>query len=238
MALGTGDDGGFPPMTACHRRAALAALLLLGVFCLPARGQDNPLVQRGIPAEATADNAVQARERAFAAARRAAWQRLAAATGTTQNPSDSQLESMVSAIIVESERTTPTRYVGRLTVQFASGTAGLTRAPGIATLPGQAPAPTRAADGGLNLPPAAAVASIEASTAFAGGLAEWLELRRRLLSNPAVAGMELQAISMDAARMRLSLRAQPGEAQSSLVDAGIWVDGAGPSWRVGLAGGR
>ncbi|MFL1460607.1 hypothetical protein ACI6QG_00210 [Roseococcus sp. DSY-14] len=225
-------------MTILTRRVALLACLLLAALCPPAWGQDNPLVQRGIPAEATADNAVQARERAFAAARRAAWQRLAAATGSTQNPSDSQLESMVSAIIVESERTTPTRYVGRLTVQFASGTAGLTRAPGIAALPGQVPPPSRAADPATGSAPAAAVASIAATTSFAGGLAEWLELRRRLLANPAVAGMQLEAISMDAARLRLSLRSQPGEAQSALMDSGIWVDGAGPAWRVGLAGGR
>ena len=90
------------------------------LFCLPAAAQDNPLVQRGVPAEATAENAVLARDRAHASARRIAYQRLMEQTGgtTASSPSDSQLESMVAALIVEEERTTPTRYSGRLTVQF------------------------------------------------------------------------------------------------------------------------
>jgi hypothetical protein len=198
-------------------------------FCAPVLGvgawaQDNPLIQRGIPAEATAENAVQARERAHANARRIAWQRLAAATGTTQNPSDSQLESMVSALIVEEERITGTRYVGRLTVQFASGTAGLSRSGG------------SGGGGGVNVP-APAQASIEVGTRF-GSFREWLELRRRLSGTEGVANVEVLAISPETARLRLALRSQPADAQMALANAGIWVDGSGPSWRIGLAEGR
>lgn len=211
-------------------RASRFALpfLLLGAFCAPAGAQDNPLVQRGITAEATAENAVQARERAFAQARRAAWQRLAAQTGSTDNPSDARLESMVSAIIVEQERTTPTRYVGRLTVQFASGTAGLTRPAATAAAP---------ATGGMLNVPAAAVASVDAQAQFAG-LAEWLELRRRLGTAEGVAGVEVTALAVDQARLRLSLRARPEEAAGLVSGSGLWVDGSGPAWRIGLAGGR
>lgn len=243
---------GNPTMNASTGRGALLATLLLGALCLPAWGQDNPLVQRGVAAEATAENAVQARERAFVAARRAAWQRLAAATGSSQNPSDAQLESMTRAIIVESERTSGTRYVGRLTVQFASGTAGVSGSSGIARATGDAGAPRATAEAGSA--PAAStrtsssngegavaggpsVASIEASAGFRS-LPEWLEVRRRLLASGQVTNVEVQAISMDAARLRLALRSQPGDAQAALTDAGFWVDGAGPGWRIGLAGTR
>lgn len=215
-------DGGPHVTDRVRRRAALMAPLSVLAFCPPVAAQDNPLVQRGVPAEATAENAVQARERAFASARRIAWQRLQAATGASSNPSDSQLESMVSAIVVEEERTTPTRYVGRLTVQFASGTAGLSRPSG--------------GGGGVSVS-MAPVASIEAAARFAS-LGEWLELRRRLLAAEPVAGVEILSISLDSARLRLSLRAQPGEAQGGVSAAGVWVDGDGPSWRIGLAPGR
>lgn len=241
---------GNPTMNMLTRRGALLACLLLAAFCPPAWGQDNPLVQRGVPAEATAENAVQARERAFAAARRAAWQRLAAATGSTQNPSDAQLESMTRAIIVESERTSGTRYVGRLTVQFASGTAGVTGSSAIASSSVPVPrGPAAAAAAPAAAPPAGEgvaswsppagplVASIEATSTH-GSLPEWIELRRRLLASAPVSAVEVQALSMDAARLRISLRAQPGEAQAALMEQGFWVDGAGPAWRIGLAGTR
>ena len=224
-----------------HRAGHLASLIVAATLCLPlgfplglpvavapAMAQDSPLIQRGVPAEATAENAVQARERAHAAARRTAWQRLAAATGASQNPSDSQLESMVSALIVEEERITGTRYVGRLTVQFASGTAGLSRSGG---------------SGGVNIPgapqaPAAALASVQAATQF-GSIREWLELRRRLSAAEGVSNVEIIAISPDAARLRLGLRNRAEEAPGALLSAGIWVDSSqGPDWRIGLAESR
>ena len=234
---------GNPTMTNFTRRGALLACLLLAALCPPAWGQDNPLVQRGVAAEATAENAVQARERAFAAARRAAWQRLAAATGSTQNPSDAQLESMTRAIIVESERTSGTRYVGRLTVQFASGTAGVSGSSAIASAPGTAPrAPASAPPPGEGVaswsPPAGPLVSTVEATSTHGSLPEWIELRRRLLSLAPVSAVEVQALSMDAARLRISLRSEPGAAQAALMEGGFWVDGAGPSWRIGLAGTR
>ena len=87
--------------------------------------QDAPapvsFTQRGVPAEATAENGVIARERAFVAGRRAAWERIASAAGVTRTLSDQQIESMVTSIIIEEERTSPTRYTGRITVNFNPG---------------------------------------------------------------------------------------------------------------------
>ena len=70
-------------------------------------------------------------------------------------------------------------------------------------------------------------------------LAEWLEIRRRLLAADGISGVEIVALSMDAARLRLALRNRPDDAQGALLAAGVWVDNSqGPDWRVGLAESR
>ncbi len=200
------------------------------LFCPPLAAQDNPLVQRGVPAEATADNAVAARDQAYASARRIAYQRMAEAMGISgSTPSDSQLDSMVAALIVEQERTTPTRYSGRLTVQFAPGR--VASATG-RSVPGQSYAGTGMP---LNLP-AATQAYVEAASQF-NSFQEWLEIRRRLRASGIVANMEIMSISTDAAQYRLGLRQQPSEAASALGAAGIAVSPSGGSWQVGLGGG-
>ncbi|MBV1800296.1 hypothetical protein [Siccirubricoccus sp. G192] len=120
-------------------RFATAALLLAGLLAglpawQPAAAQDLAapeaaampapsgllnLTQRGIPAEATAENGVLARDRALAAGRRIAWDRLVAEAGAPPiNLSDGQIENLVSSIVIEQERTSPTRYTGRITVRF------------------------------------------------------------------------------------------------------------------------
>ena len=79
------------------------------------------LTQRGIPAEASAENGVLAKEQALAAGRRAAWAKLLAEAGTTgPNLSDKQIDDMVSSIVIEQERISPTRYTGRITVNFSA----------------------------------------------------------------------------------------------------------------------
>lgn len=215
-------------------RHLLAAALLTLVFCPPLAAQDNPLVQRGVPAEATAENAVLARDRAHASARRIAFQRLVEQIGGAAggNPSDSQLESMVAALIVEEERTTPTRYSGRLTVQFNAGL--------VASATGRsfsAGGPGGSAGGGLALNiPMAAQSFMEASSQH-GSLSEWLELRRRLRASGSVASMEITALSMDTARFRLGLRQPPSEAQTALTGAGVIVTPQGGAWQVSLGSG-
>jgi hypothetical protein len=243
-----------------HARAAFAtaaALLLapLGVALPPAPagaqlmapppvasdGMLNTTIT-GVPAEATAENGVLARERALAAGRRLAWERLVAEAGAPPTPlSDGTIENMVSSIVIEQERTTPTRYSGRITVNFnparvRSQLAG--RVPGLApAAPGEAPPGTFAT--------AAAPASswVEAVATYRS-LAEWLELRRRLRGAAPVASVEIQGISVEAARLRLGLRAPAPVAAEDLAGLGVALvpaapgtAGPGESWRLGLAGG-
>lgn len=211
-------------------RRSLAALPLLPQVFLPAAAQDNPLVQRGVPAEASADNAVTARERAHASARRIALQRAAEALGApAPNLSDSQIEGLVGALIIEEERTTATRYIGRLTVQFAPGALGAAlgrNVPGGGA--GGAPGPEL---------PASTVANVLA-VARLGTLDQWIELRRRLRASGGVTSVEILEISMDAARLRLGLGSGPAEAAALLVGAGLDVESSGAVWQVGLAGRR
>lgn len=214
-------------MTARRFVTALAMALL---FCPPLKAQDNPLVQRGVPAEATAENAVAARDRAHANARRIAFQRMAEALGgNIATPSDAQLERMVAALIVEDERTGPTRYTGHLTVQFSPAQVASLTGRSFSGAGGGTPGGM-----GLNIP-MAAQAYVEASTRF-NSFQEWLELRRRLRASNSVASIDIVAISPDAARMRLGLRQQPGEAAASLNAAGVAVSQDGGSWQVGLGG--
>lgn len=223
-----------------NHAAALIATALLLLAPSPVPAQEAPaavsFTQRGVPAEATADNAVIARERALAAGRRAAWDRIAAATGAPRNLSDAQIEAMVASIIIEEERTTHTRYAGRITVNFnparaRAHTGGTGTAEG-----GGLPAPDGPAQ---PRPPAAgpAVATVEAIALY-GSLEEWLELRRRLRGG--AARVEVVAISTDRARLRLGLRAAPGVAAEEFARLGVaLVPGSGApgdAWRVGLAG--
>jgi hypothetical protein len=229
----------------------LALALLLAAFALgprPAEAQDpgatssgNPYVQTGVPAEATAENGVLARERAFAAGRRAAWARLATELGMSSPPavSDAQLESMVSSIVIEQERVTPTRYAGRITVNFNPG-----RARGV--LGSRAPAGGGAPDSGGGAAPIAQAPPGPPSTwldavATYRSMEEWLELQRRLKGAGAVASVQVQAIAVDRARLRLGLRAPGPVAAGELAAVGVSMapvaGGPGETWRLGIAGG-
>lgn len=235
-----------------NHAAALIATALLGLAApglamaqdqAPAAAAPAPVsfTQRGVPAEATAENGVIARERAFANGRRAAWDRLANAAGVSRQLSDAQIEAMVSSIIIEEERTTPTRYAGRITVNFNPGRAraylgnvAVENGSG-----GGAPAGAPAGAGEEAPRPAAplTVASTVDAVALYGSLNEWLELRRRLRGS---ARVEVVAISTDRARLRLGLRTAPAVAAEELARQGITLvpgSGApGDAWRVGLAG--
>lgn len=230
------------------RGVALALALLSAP--LPAAAQDDPAVQRGVPAEATAENAVVARERAIANAQRLAWQRYAAATGQNPNASASQIESQVASMVVEQERTSLNAYTGRYTIRFrgAGSSSGGGAVAGGATPPlggpatGSAPAAT---------PPVLPLSSyVEAGTSFRS-LDEWLALRQRLLAQPSVGSVDILAISTEGARLRLGLRSPPGIVAQELAGGGIFLAPSappvlpggipapttGPGWRVGLAGG-
>ncbi|HEY4254273.1 MAG TPA: hypothetical protein VGM87_23910 [Roseomonas sp.] len=245
-----------PGSGANHHGALLSAIPILSALILglggPARAQDQQAqptaaapaaiqyVQRGIPAEASAENGVVARDRALASARRIAWDRLVGAAGTgPRSVSDSQLDSMVESIVIEQERTAPTRYIARVTVNFSRArTQGLLGGGGAAG-GDQATASARPDA------PSPAIASIVAVARY-GGMAEWLELRRRLAGAPQVARVDVVAIATDRARLRLSLRAPAPAAAEQLVQAGIVLAPqtaapqagapAADAWRVGLAG--
>lgn len=222
--------------------AWIIATALLAAAPAPLRAQEEApaapasisYVQRGVPAEATAENGVIARERALAAGRRAAWERIAGAAGVTRQLSDAQIESMVSSIIIEEERTSPTRYAGRITVNFVPArvraVTGGVAAEGGGGSGTEATAPQRPAG------PVPPVATIEA-VALYGSLNEWLELRRRLNGQ---ARLAVVAISTDRARLRLGLRAPPTVAAEELARQGVSLlpgSGApGDAWRVVLAG--
>lgn len=215
-----------------HAAWLLATVLLAAPLAAP-RAQDGTIsyVQRGVPAEATAENGVIARERALAAGRRTAWERIAAAAGVDRRLSDAQIEAMVASIIIEEERTSPTRYAGRITVNFNPSRAS-------AALGSAAPP---ADDGSSDTPvrpsgPVAPTATIEAIAVY-GSLQDWIELRRRL---GGLARMDVVAISTDRARLRLGLHTAPGAAAEEFARAGLaLVPGSGApgdAWRVALAG--
>jgi hypothetical protein len=199
------------------------------------------LTQRGVPAEATAENGVLARERALAAGRRAAFQQMAAEAGiTAPNLSDSQIEDMVSSIVIEQERTSPTRYSGRITVNFNAGRVRSALGGRVPGLPPVAGAP--AAPGTPSAPGAGGPASnwVEAVATYRS-MGEWLELMRRLKGAGPVASVDIQAIAVDAARLRLGLRAPAEIAAGDLAGLGVALVPAagmrpGESWRLGLAG--
>jgi hypothetical protein len=243
--------------------AAAAALLAAALVAAPASAQPFPaeqsaapagpnLTQRGIPAEATAENGVLARERALASGRRLAWEKLAAEAGASPGSlSDARIEAMVSSIVIEQERVTPTRYTGRITVNFDPNrvrSALGSRGGGGAVASGGDTAPAaRGGEATAALPSIAAPQGPPASTwvdavATYRSLNEWVELRRRLAGAAPVASVDVVGIAVDAARLRIGLRAPAPVAAGDLAALGIAmmpVRGAGPgeTWRVGLAGG-
>ena len=240
-------------MQAVIQAAALAAGLVLAPAAI---AQDDPAVQRGVPAEATAANAVLAKERAIANAQRTAYQRYAAATGANPNASASQIESMVTSMVVEQERSTLNGYSGRYTIRFrgagssSSGAVASSGGGGSGALPplgGPVAAPASLPPG---TPPILPLSSyLEAGTSFRS-FDEWLTLRRRLLAQPSVGSVDILAISTEGARLRIGLRSPPETAAGALAAGGIALvpsqpplpnglpnPATGPGWRVGLAGG-
>ena len=211
----------------------------LSVAALPVLAQIadmSALTQRGVPAEATAENGVVAQERAFAAGRRAAWDRIQGMFNSPRRPTDAELDSMVRSIVIEQETTGPQRYSGRLTIQFDAESVrsfaegGEVRA---ATLPsGTAPeAPVHVT------PPTPVLATLEAVARYAS-LNDWLEIRRR--ATAAGVKLDVVGISADRARLRLGLRVPVGLAPEALGQHGLRLaPGTGApndQWRLGLAG--
>jgi hypothetical protein len=217
---------------------ALGAGALSPALTAPALAQampeENPLVQRNVPAEATAENAVVARDRALAAGQRLAYERMAQQLGLARGIPDSQIEAMVQSLVIESERITPRGYAARITVNFSAGAAGAARAPAQAGGPATPGQPARGAP---------AVASVEAVARYRS-FPEWVEITRRLGAAAPVARVEVVTIAGDMARLRIGLRSQPPEAAQELAGVGLALNPGpidarpGEGWRLSLAGGR
>jgi hypothetical protein len=235
MRCAVGQEKAMPPggsrmqrMARRRNRAMLAAAafaLWLAAAASPAHAQATPdssaLVQRDVPAEATAENAVVARDRALASGQRIAYERMASQLGLPRNLSDQQIEAQVASLVIESERVTPRGYSARITVNF--------RPPGnIAAQPG-----------GGGMPGGPAVATMDALAQFRS-FPEYLEIRRRLGAAPSVARVELLSVAGDVARFRLALRTVAPTAATELASAGLEVSPGpgGEAWRLGLAPGR
>lgn len=228
-----------------RRGLATVAVVLAGLLAMPglALAQALPPLaeprqdaapggfnQRGVVAEATAEDAVAAREQGMILAQRNAWARLASEMGLP-TASDRQIERMVDSVVVEQERSTRTTFTGRFTVNFnperVQAFAGRT----VAAPPVEA-APRGAA--GPQIP-----ATFLEVTARYASLGEWLDVRRRLLASSAVAQVDVLAISTDQARLRLGLRAPAQQAAADLMASGLRLAAGarpGEGWRVGLAG--
>ncbi len=189
---------------------------------------ETPLIQRNIPAEATAENAVLARDRALVAGQRIAYEQMAASLGLPANASDNDIQALVASLVIESERITPRGYAARITVNF--------NAPGgaAAALGAQVPPPVPGATA-----PGPTVASVEAVARYRT-LPEYADLTRRLAAQPAVARVEIVSISGEQARLRLGLRSQPQDAAAEMARGGLLLGPGAPGegWRLGLAGGR
>ncbi|MGG5811594.1 hypothetical protein [Falsiroseomonas sp. CW058] len=240
------NHAGAAAATAPALRAALLGLVLaasgLGPVFVPAPAaaqtapEENPLVQRNVPAEATAENAVVARDRALAAGQRLAYERMAGQLGLSTGASDSQIESMVQSLVIESERITPRGYAARITVNFNPSRVGARAPSGSAA----AAAPSPAAQPGRGGP---AVTTVDAVARYRS-FPEWVEITRRLGSAGPVARVEVVTVSGDMARLRLALRSQPPEAAAELGAAGLQLNPGpidarpGEGWRLSLAGGR
>lgn len=251
----TADRRGLNHARGAAATAVAAALLLAVAAAAPARAQTfSPepsaapaaggpsLTQRGVPAEATAENGVLARERALASGRRIAWEKLAAEAGAPAGSlSDSRIEAMVTSIVIEQERISPTRYTGRITVNFDPNRVRAALGSRGAVAGGEPAAPRDpSALPSVAAPPPGPPAStwVEAVATYRS-LSEWNELRRRLAGAGPVASVDIQGIAVDAARLRLGLRAPAQAAAGDLAALGIAMVPVrgGEAWRVGLAGG-
>lgn len=192
--------------------------------------------QRGVPAEATAENAVKAREQAYASAQRIAYQRMAGEMGLPTGLSASQIDRLVSSVVVEQERSTLTGFSGRVTVNFNPGRVAALGGRGGATAqagggPGASPVASAPSPG----VPASAWVDVQAGY---GSLAQYLDLRRRLMANPQVASLDLRAIATDRAVLRLGLRGPANLVVPEFARSGVTaVPAPDGTWRIGLAGG-
>jgi hypothetical protein len=177
-----------------------------------------------------------AQERAFAAGRRSAWDRIQGMVNAPRRPTDAELDRMVRSIVIEQETTGPQRYSGRLTIQFdADAVQSFSEGAEVraATLPSGT-----ASESPISMTPATPIlGSLEATARYAS-LNEWLEIRRRVVA--AGARLDVMAITIDRAYLNIGLRVPIGIAPETFGQHGLQLTrGSGAQndqWRLGLAG--
>lgn len=117
-----------PPVRRLWALLAGALLLALGAVLIAQVGGDRGIIPvassedievRGIKVDVTGKNPQDARLKGWAEARKLAWEKLEGPTIP-----DSQLQGLVSAIVVEQERLGPRRYIATLGVVFDRARAG------------------------------------------------------------------------------------------------------------------
>jgi hypothetical protein len=219
--------------------AAAFASFWLSLAALPALAQFSDmgaLTQRGVVAEATAENGVVAQERAFAAGRRSAWDRIQGMVNAPRRPTDAELDRMVGSIVIEQETTGPQRYSGRLTIRFDAD-AVQSFAEGAEVRAATLPSGIASEASAHVTPPTPVLASLEATARY-GSFNEWLEIRRRVVA--AGAKLDVMAITTDRAHLSLGLRVPVGIAPETFGQHGLQLTpGTGTQndqWRLGLAG--
>jgi hypothetical protein len=219
--------------------AAAFASFWLSLAALPALAQFSDmgaLTQRGVVAEATAENGVVAQERAFAAGRRSAWDRIQGMVNAPRRPTDAELDRMVGSIVIEQETTGPQRYSGRLTIRFDAD-AVQSFAEGAEVRAATLPSGIASEASAHVTPPTPVLASLEATARY-GSFNEWLEIRRRVVA--AGAKLDVMAITTDRAHLNLGLRVPVGIAPETFGQHGLQLTpGTGAQndqWRLGLAG--
>ena len=219
--------------------AAAFASFWLSLAALPALAQFSDmgaLTQRGVVAEATAENGVVAQERAFAAGRRSAWDRIQGMVNAPRRPTDAELDRMVGSIVIEQETTGPQRYSGRLTIRFDAD-AVQSFAEGAEVRAATLPSGIASEASAHVTPPTPVLASLEATARY-GSFNEWLEIRRRVVA--AGAKLDVMAITTDRAHLNLGLRVPVGIAPETFGQHGLQLTpGTGTQndqWRLGLAG--
>jgi hypothetical protein len=107
--------------------AAVMAQIEAGDRGIPPINSSNDLMVSGIEVDVTADSADEARFQGWEEAQRLGWQQLfRQVNGSSGAPalSDSALNGIVSAIIVEREQIGPRRYIATLGIQFDRARAG------------------------------------------------------------------------------------------------------------------
>jgi hypothetical protein len=199
-------------------------IFVAGAPILSARA-DDPWEVRDVAVDASAENALAARDKAIAQGYARAFEalaaRLTAGSTATPHPDLSQLDSLVRDFEVQSERGSATRWIGVLTVRFRPdrtqaylARSGARIAAGALDTPGEAPA----------------LAGVEPWTGPAqrfglvlpiGSLADWISARDALQRTPGTKKVELTGLARNQARIAIDYAGDVERLRTALQQTGF-----------------